>query len=280
MARNREGEVGARSAPKPLLPVTPSVPAPKKHAQTPSEARLPELPANVAFFLDVDGTLLELAEKPDAVRVEPSTLELIRGLNIAARGAVALVSGRSIRDLDRLFAPLVLAAAGQHGMERRDAEGHSHRHAFPSEPLREAAAHLAAFASAHQGLVLEDKGASLALHYRLAPMLEERVREAIEREASALGSNFEIQRGIKVLELKPTGRDKGTAVAEFMREAPFAGRVPVFIGDDLTDEFGFGVVNGLGGISVKVGPAATQAHWRIAHSEGVRRWLEGWTARE
>jgi trehalose 6-phosphate phosphatase len=245
-----------------------------------AEGLLPPLRPDSAFFLDVDGTLLELAERPDTVQVEPSTLELVRALNIAANGAVALVSGRSIRDLDRLFAPLALPAAGQHGLERRDAEGHSHRHAFPAEPLRDAAARLTAFASAHPGLVLEDKGASLALHYRLAPTLEARVREEIEREAATLGRHFHVQRGIKVLELKPTGRDKGTAVEEFMAEAPFAGCVPVFVGDDLTDEFGFGVVNRLGGVSVKVGPAPTQAHWRIAHSADVRPWLADWTRRQ
>jgi trehalose 6-phosphate phosphatase len=239
-------------------------------------ASLPELGADAAFFLDIDGTLVAIAERPDIVRIEPSLMELIRGVREAAGGAVAIVSGRTIRDIDRLFAPLVLPAAGQHGLERRDAEGRLHRHDFTAGPLREAALRLAAFASAHPGLLLEDKGASLALHYRQSPSLEGAVREAVGREAQRIGRNFEMQQGIKVIELKPSGRDKGMAIAEFLDEAPFKGRKPVFVGDDLTDEFGFAMVNRLGGCSIKVGPGETAAGWRIEHAAAVLVWLAGW----
>lgn len=237
---------------------------------------LPRPSADWAFFLDLDGTLLEHAERPEAVRVDAAMRGLLTGLHAGACGAVALISGRSVADIDRLCAPLVLAAAGQHGVERRDAAGRMHRHAFPEQPLRRAAARLAAYAAQHPGLVLEDKGYNLALHYRLAPWQADAVRELVEGAAAQLGEGFEVQAGKMVFELKPGGRDKGTAIEEFMAEAPFRDRTPVFVGDDLTDEFGFGVVNRLGGQSIKVGDGATKARWRIADAAAVRRWLAGW----
>lgn len=244
-----------------------------------SGASLPPLAADWAFFLDVDGTLLEHADTPDAVRVDGAMRNLLSDLQAGARGALALISGRSVADLDRLFAPLALAAAGQHGAERRDGAGRVHRHDFPEAPVRRAAARLAAFAGAHPGLLLEDKGRSLALHYRLAPQLEDEARALVDEVLSELGEGFELQRGKMVLELRPGGRDKGSSIAEFMAEAPFRGRVPVFVGDDLTDEFGFGVVNGMGGVSVKVGEGTSQARWRIADAAAVRAWLGQWAAR-
>jgi trehalose 6-phosphate phosphatase len=226
-----------------------------------------------AWFLDVDGTLLELAERPDAVQVEPGLLRALQSLREAARGALALVSGRSVAELDALFAPLRLAAAGQHGVERRDAAGQVHRHAFPAEALRAAAQELAAFARAHAGILLEDKGASLALHFRLAPQQADAARAALERAAARLGAGFLIQPGKMVLELKPAGRDKGVAIEEFLREPPFAGRVPVFVGDDLTDEHGFEAVQRRGGHAVKVGEGPSVARWRLPDAAAVRRWL-------
>ena len=148
-----------------------------------------------------------------------------------------------------------------------------------ADQLKVAAARLAAFAAAHPGLLLEDKGRSLALHYRLAPQLEGEARALVGEVLAGLGEGFELQRGKMVLELRPGGRDKGSAIAEFMAEAPFRGRVPAFVGDDLTDEFGFGVVNGMGGVSVKVGEGASQARWRIADAAAVRAWLAQWASR-
>ena len=240
----------------------------------------PPLPAaDWAFFLDIDGTLLEHADTPDAVRVDGAMRTLLADLQAGAGGALALISGRSVADIDRLFAPLVLPAAGQHGAERRDAAGRMHCHAFDEQPVRRAAKRLAAFAAAHPGLLLEDKGHSLALHYRLAPQLEGEARALVDEVLAGLGAGFELQRGKMVLELKAGGRDKGSAIAEFMAEAPFRGRVPVFVGDDLTDEFGFGVVNAMGGVSVKVGEGASQARWRIADAAEVRAWLGRWVER-
>ncbi len=240
---------------------------------------LPQIAADWAFFLDLDGTLLEHAERPDAVRVDAPMRRLLADLHEGAGGALALISGRSVADIDRLCSPLVLPAAGQHGVERRDAAGRMHRHAFPEQPVRRAAARLAAYAAQHPGLVFEDKGYNLALHYRLAPWQADAVRELVEGAATELGRGFEVQAGKMVYELKPGGRDKGTVIGDFMAERPFRDRTPVFIGDDLTDEFGFSVVNRLGGRSIKVGDGASAARWRIADAAAVRRWLAAWVGR-
>ena len=240
---------------------------------------LPEPAADWVFFLDIDGTLLEHAERPDAVRPGEPLFRLLAELHRAAGGALALISGRSVSDIDALFAPLRLPAAGQHGVERRDARGAVHRHAIPTAALRVVAARIAEFAAGRPGLLLENKGFSLALHYRLAPQLAGAAQAALRDAAAQLGDGFEVLGGKMVVELKPSGRDKGGAIEEFMREPPFAGRTPVFIGDDHTDEYGFGVVNRLGGWSVKVGPELSAARWRIADAPAVRAWLDAWVAR-
>jgi trehalose 6-phosphate phosphatase len=226
-----------------------------------------------ALFLDVDGTLLEFAERPDIVHVDPGLLTLLSAACAALQGAVAFISGRSVADLDRLFAPLRLPAAGQHGLERRDAAGGVHRHAAPLDAMRKAQASLRGFVRSHAGLVLEEKGFCLALHYRQAPTLEAAAVAAATQAAAALGTQFELQRGKMVVEVKPSGRDKGSAIAEFMQEAPFSGRAPVFAGDDLTDELGFRIVDRAGGTSVKVGPGASVARFRLSDARAVRAWL-------
>lgn len=240
---------------------------------------LPRLSARSAFFLDIDGTLLEIGLRPERVRVDSALLELLAELQRAAGGALALVSGRSIAAVDALFAPLLLPVAGQHGSERRDAAGRVHRHAVARAPLRRAAARLRTYAAAHPGLVLEDKGVSLALHYRLAPRLAGEVRATMGALAASLGDSFELQGGKLVLELKPGGQDKGSAIEEFMREAPFRGRTPVFAGDDLTDEHGFSVVNRRRGHAIKVGAGASAARWRLPGPRVLRAFLGAWIAR-
>jgi trehalose 6-phosphate phosphatase len=241
-------------------------------------AGLPAFSPGWAIFLDIDGTLLEHAERPDAVRADAALGRLLAELNDATGGALALISGRAVAELDLLFAPLRLAVAGQHGIERRDARRTVHRHLFPLEPLRRAARQLGEFAAGHAGLLLEDKGHSLALHYRLAPELAAAAREAVTQALAALGPAFELQSGKLVYEIKPGGRNKGTAIQEFLAEAPFAGRLPVFIGDDATDEYGFAIVNRADGHSIKVGPGATIARWRLADAAAVRRWLDAYVA--
>jgi trehalose 6-phosphate phosphatase len=237
------------------------------------ELRLPAFSKNWALFLDIDGSLLDLAQRPDAVRVEPEVQRLLLRMQALTGGALALVSGRALEDIDSLFSPLLLPAAGEHGVERRDADRNVHYRIFDGNLLRRAAARLQAVAARHEGLLLEQKRYSLALHYRLAPELGELVRQAVQAEAAAQGQAFEVQAGKCVYELKPAGVNKGAAIAQFMRENPFAGRVPVYVGDDLTDEFGFEVVNDLGGHSIKVGAGASSARFRFEHPDAVRQWL-------
>ncbi len=233
----------------------------------------PPLQRHYALFLDIDGTLLEVEARPELVRVDARLRALIADLNAACQGAVALISGRALADMDGLFAPLRLPAAGQHGAERRDAAGRLHRHGLAEEKLRAAAARLRRLVAAHPGLLLEDKGLNVALHYRLAPHLAGLAREAIAGTIGELGERFEMQVGKMVFEAKLKGRDKGTAVVEFMQEAPFLDRTPVFIGDDLTDEHGFDVVNALGGHAVKVGDGSSRARWQLADPQAVHAWL-------
>jgi trehalose 6-phosphate phosphatase len=234
---------------------------------------LPPFDPRCAWFLDIDGTLLDIAAMPAAVHPAPADSRLVTALYAATNGALALISGRSLAGIDRMFAPLKLPAAGQHGIERRDSRGRMHRHPFPEDALRRAAGFIRAFAARHEGLVFEDKGASVALHYRLAPQLAGAAHTAVKRAALELGDGIEVQSGKMVAEIKPSGRDKGIAIEEFMREPPFKGRLPVFLGDDLTDEHGFKVVNRMGGHSVKIGPGHTAARWRIHDAAGVRGWL-------
>jgi len=240
---------------------------------------MPPLAAHSAIFLDIDGTLLEHAERPDAVHIDAAVHRLLQALQRGSGGALALISGRSMHDIDRLFAPLALPAAGLHGVERRDAAGVLHRHEFAVASLRRAAARIGEFAALHAGLLFEDKGSNLALHYRLAPDFAGAARSAVREAAQLLGEGFEVLEGKMVVELKPSGRDKGMAIEEYMREAPYAGRLPVFVGDDLTDEYGFGVVNRLGGQTIKVGAGATAARYRVADAAAVRAWLGEWAAR-
>ena len=220
---------------------------------------LPAWDPDWALFLDVDGTLLEIESHPDDVRAGPRLQALLARIAGALDGALALVSGRSIASLDRIFAPLVLPAAGLHGLERRGADGRVHYPAGFATRMSEARGSLIAFVEGHPGLLLEDKGAALALHYRNAPDLAGAARAAMEDARNTLGEDFHVQEGKMVLELKPTGEDKGTAIAAFLAEPPFVGRTPVFIGDDVTDEDGFRVVNRLGGHSVRVGQAPGSA---------------------
>lgn len=228
---------------------------------------------NWALFLDVDGTLLELAPRPDAVQVPARIKSLLGKLVEAASGALALVSGRPIAQLDEWFAPLKLASAGLHGCERRDAMGKIHRPSFDRRALQRARSFLASTAKRHPGLVLEDKQLALALHYRLAPELEATARGTIARARELAGEDFCVLEGKMVLELKPDGFSKSIAIASFLAEPPFAGRVPVFVGDDRTDEAGFTFVEGMGGVAVHVGTAETRARWRLKSVAAVHEWL-------
>lgn len=235
---------------------------------------LPPWPSRPALFLDLDGTLLEFAELPHAVETSRRYRALLQTLASLEPCAVAFVSGRPIREMDRLLAPYRFAVAGMHGNERRDAEGRLVNAAIDASELALLRTPLGAFAAGHEGTFLEDKGIGLALHYRARPELHPTVERLALSLAASLTSAFELLRGNHVVEFRPAGIDKGTAIAAFMRESPFAGRTPVFIGDDVTDEAGFELVNALGGESVKVNAGRTVAKWRLPDVDAVLGWLE------
>ena len=231
--------------------------------------------SSVALFVDVDGTLLEIAATPLSVRVDAGLTDLLRALLLGTGGALALVSGRSIVEMDALFLPLTLSAAGLHGFERRGASGSYDCRRLPAAPALERARRtMLELASQHPGLLVEDKRFALALHYRRAPQLENVVARAMTEIAASVRPEFELQMGKMVAELRPAGSTKGAAVSEFMSEHPFQGRVPVYIGDDLTDESAFEWVNGAGGLSIAVNVAgATAARERLPSVSAVRAWL-------
>lgn len=227
-----------------------------------------------ALFLDLDGTLLEIADHPDAVDVDVRIHSLLASLQSVFDGALALISGRTIEAIDTLLQPLHLAAAGQHGLERRAADGRIQEYRESLDDIQLLRSVIAAVAKQHPMLSVEDKGLTMAVHFRRAPQLEAELYAQLNHAVEAADGRLKLQAGKMVLEVKPSGRNKGVAINEFLSEAPFIGRCPIFIGDDLTDEFGFTVVNTQGGISVKVGPGVTVANHRLENVAAVRSWLE------
>lgn len=229
-------------------------------------------PAATALFLDCDGTLLGFEDKPGDVVADDELRRLLEMLVSATDGALALVSGRKIEDLDRIMAPLVLAAGGTHGAELRWPDGRSE--AMDAEALAQVRPLVEAFVFDQQGLALEDKGAALCIHYRLAPERENEVVRFLQDAVT--GPDLMVQHGKMVAEVKSSRSSKGNAIETFMQAAPFAGRVPLFVGDDLTDEHGFERVNTLGGVSIKVGDEseATVARYRLAGVPEVRDFLK------
>ena len=226
-----------------------------------------------AFFLDVDGTLINIADTPDAVVVDQTLLKLIANLHRATGGALALVSGRMISDLQNRTGLAKLPMAGLHGLERRDSAGRLWIHAAAPTAKSAIKAALEPVVGRHPGLLLEDKGLTLALHYRQAPTLAAYVHRLMDQFANLHGPGLELQRGKYVVEIKPAGIDKGTAVAEYLTEFPFKGRRAVFIGDDLNDEHGFAAVNQQDGISIKVGRGPSCARYRLPTVAAVQLWL-------
>jgi trehalose 6-phosphate phosphatase len=235
---------------------------------------LPAPGSDWAFFLDVDGTLIDIAATPDDIAIDPSVPPTLARLSEAADGALALISGRPLSDLDRLFAPLDLPLAGLHGIERRNGEGKVFRPSKPEDGIKEILDGMHEFARLTPGILVEDKGFTAAIHFRGAPKEEIAVLRLAEGLLSAAGGDLELQNGKMVVEIKPAGADKGSAIEAFMRERPFAGRNPVFIGDDVTDEDGFATVNRLGGHSIRIGcEAATAAQWCVGTVDEFLAWL-------
>ncbi|VVE61553.1 trehalose-phosphatase [Pandoraea captiosa] len=230
----------------------------------------------VAFFFDLDGTLAPLAARPDAVKLPPDTARVLQSLFERTRGALAVVSGRAIDQIDGLLAPLRLPAAGLHGAEIRHASGELLRadgHTADIERISAMAAPLQALVAQHPGLLLENKGSALALHYRGAPELAGVARDTMRALADLHAEHFSLQPGKLVFELRPRHVSKGRAITALLNDAPFAGRTPLFAGDDLTDEAGFADVNALGGITIKIGDGETCAHHRLPSPEALTAWL-------
>ncbi|MCB1995471.1 MAG: trehalose-phosphatase [Burkholderiaceae bacterium] len=231
---------------------------------------LPPLPADAALFLDFDGTLADIAPRPEAVSVAPAVLQALAALQEHLGGALAVISGRPVAQIDHHLHPLRVPAAGQHGAERRDAQGLWHRVPLPA--LAPVLPPLQALVLAHPALVLEVKTAALAIHWRGDPAQADACRAAM-RAGHASVPGMSLMEGKMVMELKPAAADKGRALQAFMAEAPFAGRMPWFFGDDVTDEAGFAAVQALGGVAVKVGGGDSAAPWRLPDPAALRAWL-------
>ncbi|WP_163231610.1 trehalose-phosphatase [Caulobacter rhizosphaerae] len=229
------------------------------------------LPPRAALFLDLDGTLAPIMPRPEQVGPDARRAALLDALSRALEGRLAVVSGRALEDVDRILEGRVRFVAAVHGLVRRGGNGVDR---LPPHPdLHHARDVLRDLARGDRGLLFEDKDLSVALHYRNVPSAADAVIEAAERLAR--GSELVLQLGDMVAELRTPGQDKGKAVTAFLREAPFDGATPVFVGDDLTDEDGFAAAARLGGYGVLVGPShrPTQATYRLNDFNAVLDWL-------
>jgi trehalose 6-phosphate phosphatase len=235
---------------------------------------LPDLndPDQIALFLDFDGTLVAIADRPDDVQLDPETGRALAALHRLLGGALAIITGREIAAVDRFLAPLHFLVAGVHGLTRRDALGRTHRPAVNAGFAAAIEEAVSPLFERHPGLLLEHKYGAVALHYRAHPELELRCIEVMEK-AVAGHPETELKRGNMVVEAKAAGGNKGAAIADYLSEEPFLGRRAVFAGDDVTDEDAFSLVNARGGISIKVGPGATQATYRAEGTGEFLTWL-------
>ncbi len=227
-----------------------------------------------ALFLDVDGTLLELAATPDGVRVPPELVSRLMRLHEQLGGALALVTGRPVDEVNRLFAPAQLPVAGVHGAELRLLRGEMQRIEVDAARLAPVRSAFKRFASEHPGTLMEDKGVGVALHFRRQPAVGHEARQLGMTLVEQLGPEFHLLDGKMVVEIRASAATKGTAVDAFLQAHPFAGRQPVYVGDDVTDEDAFRTVNRAGGISVVVGHVNdTVARYRLADVAAVHAWL-------
>lgn len=245
--------------------------------------RLPAPPApggddGWALFLDVDGTLLDFAHHPDGVEVDPNLHDDLARLQARLDGAIALLSGRTLSRLDELFDWNHHVAAGLHGAQLRLPDG-TVRTTGNAAGFARVRARATALVAASRGVLLEDKRLALALHYRRAPAAREAAEHIAEMLLQDVGDSHVLQHGDHVIELKPAGVDKGRALAALMQHAPFHGRTPWMLGDDLTDEHAFRHVNANGGVSVIVGARRpTEARCALDDPAAVRAWLHGLAA--
>lgn len=239
------------------------------------QQRGPVLPtidmASAALFLDFDGTLAPIEPRPDMVRLPEGVRDTLQRLRDAVDGALAVISGRDLSDLDRMLAPMTLPAAGSHGLVRRDAAGRLDEAPIATPALLAACRQLLAFADEH-GLLLEPKRGGASLHYRSDPSLAASCL-ALADEIEAAHGGLRVIRGHMVIEIANRGRDKGHALTAFMTEAPFRGRLPIAVGDDTTDEDAFAAAQRLGGFGIRIGPGATQAAHRLPDIGAFHDWL-------
>ncbi|MEM8811070.1 MAG: trehalose-phosphatase [Pseudomonadota bacterium] len=229
-------------------------------------------PSGLALFLDFDGTLVDIVEHPDDVHLKEPVRAVVEAMNSATDGAVAIVSGRDIEDVDRFLAPLVLPIAGVHGLRRRLSDGRVVEPSTDRSRLNILADRLTPFVNRSNGLFLERKSVSIALHYRASPELEEKSLTAMADAIAGL-EDIHLVRGKMVVEAKGGRTTKGAAITDFLAERPFSGRLPVFAGDDITDEDGFDTVNARGGLSIKIGDGPTKANHRFEDREALIEWL-------
>ncbi len=235
-------------------------------------------PLATALFFDFDGTLAPIVDDPACARLPGTTRALLARLAQAAGGAVAVVSGRPLEELDLMLAPLRLPLAGVHGREWRSADGRVERAASTSPELSAAGRRVTDFAARHAGTLVERKPGAVALHFRLRPDLEP-VARALTRTIAAGAPSLRLIEGKMVAEFALGAHGKGDAVAAFMAEPPFAGRQPVYFGDDVTDEDAYPAVDASGGVSVRVGPGPTKARFRLDGVEALAVWMARLAAR-
>jgi trehalose 6-phosphate phosphatase len=226
----------------------------------------------IALFLDFDGTLVAIADRPEEVQLDLSTRKALMHLDTLLDGAVAIITGREIAAVDRFLDPLRLSIAGVHGLTRRDAKGQMHRPAVDGGFTSAIEGALHPLLQKHPALFLEYKYGAVALHYRSHPELEQTCIALMETAVDEL-PGVELKRGKMVVEAKAVGGNKGAAIADYLSEKPFAGRRAVFAGDDVTDEDAFILVNARDGVSIKVGPGETNATYRAAGTGEFLSWL-------
>jgi trehalose 6-phosphate phosphatase len=225
-----------------------------------------------ALFLDFDGTLADIVDHPDAVVLPAPTRLALEAIARALDGAVAIVTGRSIEDIDRFVALDGMAVAGVHGLNRRDRAGRRHDAALADQSLAAARSRLEDISLGAEGTFLEHKSGSMAFHYRGRPDLAEEMNTRIGAAIEGLEGLHRVD-GKMVIEIKGARASKGDAVTSFMAEEPFGGRIPLFAGDDVTDEDAFRATNALGGVTIKIGPGNTVALYRAESPTVFRDWL-------
>lgn len=224
-------------------------------------------------FLDLDGTLVEIEDRPDDVRIDAATLQFIERLRDKVGRALALVSGRDIHVIDRLLYPLVLPVAGVHGLQRRDAAGRLHTPVIDQGVVEAIATQVETTFLSEPGVVIERKAGAVAIHFRLRPDFEKKCH-ALARKIVRDRPDLHMIKGKMVSEIRLHGNDKGAVIATFLEERPFKGRKPIFAGDDATDEPAFVAVNARNGVSIKIGENPTAAKFRAANILELRNWLD------